>query len=179
MAAGVVDTVTTDLWRAVVDGVAVCLRRTEVPAPLSPARPTRVLVQIALAALPDTTDQDTGRQHTGEGDAAAPDTVRLAVAFMETHAADHIVLADLAAAAFVTPRALQYAFRRHLDTTPLTHLRRVRLDGAHRDLLAADPVTSTVSEIAARWGFGHIGRFAALYREMYRSAPRTTLRLPV
>ncbi|MEV8098257.1 helix-turn-helix domain-containing protein [Kitasatospora sp. NPDC085879] len=107
--------------------------------------------------------------------AAAPDTVRRA--FMQSHAAEDVVLADIAAAAYVTSRALQYAFRRHRDTTPLTHPRRVRPDAAHRDLVAADPVTTTVTEIAARWGFGHSGRLAAFYREVYRAAPRTTLRL--
>ncbi|MFG2819644.1 helix-turn-helix domain-containing protein [Kitasatospora sp. NPDC048365] len=68
--------------------------------------------------------------------------------------------------------------RRHLDTTPLAHLRRVRLDAAHRDLLAADPRTTTVTEIAVRWGFAHPGHFAAHYRDAYRTSPSTTLYLP-
>ncbi|WP_078661119.1 helix-turn-helix transcriptional regulator [Streptomyces sp. NRRL B-24484] len=179
VAAGVLDAVTTDLWGTAVRCLAACLHGAGAPALLPPGRTARVLVQIALAVAPDpaaTADPDAAP--APGGGTAAPDTVRRAVAFMETHAAEDIVLADIAGAAFVTPRALQYAFRRHLDTTPLTHLRRVRLDGAHRDLLAADPVTSTVTEIAARWGFAHTGRFAASYREVYRAAPRTTLGLP-
>ena len=76
----------------------------------------------------------------------------------------------------LTVRGLQYAFRRHLDTTPLAHLRRVRLTHAHHDLLAADPTDgATVTDIAARWGFYHPGRFASLYRETYRRAPRLAL----
>ncbi len=51
-----------------------------------------------------------------------------------------IGLSDIAAAVGVTPRSVQYTFRRHLGTTPLEYLRRVRLDRAHRDLQAADPV---------------------------------------
>ncbi|MEV7178988.1 helix-turn-helix domain-containing protein [Kitasatospora sp. NPDC093679] len=173
----VLDTVAADLWDAVLRCAAACLRQTQGPTPIPPGRTARVLVQVALTVLPDAADPDTAPL-SAPGATAAPDPVRRAVAFMESHAADDIVLADIAAAAFVTPRALQYAFRRHLDTTPLTHLRRVRLDAAHRDLLAADPVTATVTEIAARWGFAHLGRFAAFYREVYRAAPRTTLRLP-
>ncbi|MBA8926723.1 transcriptional regulator GlxA family with amidase domain [Kutzneria viridogrisea] len=38
------------------------------------------------------------------------------------------------AAARVSPRALQDAFHCHDDTTPMGHLRRVRLDHAHQDL---------------------------------------------
>ncbi|MEV0379444.1 hypothetical protein [Nonomuraea sp. NPDC050643] len=32
------------------------------------------------------------------------------------------------------------------------------------------------ADIAARWGFGHPGRFAALYRETYGCGPGATLR---
>ncbi|WP_042368127.1 hypothetical protein [Streptacidiphilus neutrinimicus] len=33
----------------------------------------------------------------------------------------------------------------------------------HRELFAADPARTTVTEIAARWGFLHTGHFAAHY----------------
>jgi transcriptional regulator GlxA family with amidase domain len=72
---------------------------------------------------------------------------------------------------------VQEAFRRHLDTTPIGYLRRVRLERAHNDLAAADPgAGSTVAEIAARWGFAHHGRFAALYQDSYGRSPSQTLR---
>jgi transcriptional regulator GlxA family with amidase domain len=79
-------------------------------------------------------------------------------------------------AVHVTPRALQYMFRRHLDTTPTQFLRLVRLDHAHQDLLCAVRPRDTVAAIAARWGFMHTGRFAAHYRETYGHSPQTTLR---
>jgi transcriptional regulator GlxA family with amidase domain len=85
-------------------------------------------------------------------------------------------VADIADAVRVTPRAVQYMFRRHLDITPLQYLRRLRLHCAHQDLLAADPTIDTVAGIAARWGFAHTGRFAALYRQTYGQSPHTTLR---
>jgi transcriptional regulator GlxA family with amidase domain len=37
-------------------------------------------------------------------------------------------------------------------------------------------VGTTVAEIAARWGFAHHGRFAALYQESYGHAPSHSLR---
>ncbi|MCG6494104.1 helix-turn-helix transcriptional regulator [Kitasatospora sp. A2-31] len=132
----------------------------------------RHLAAVALAALPHSA-RDTGRP--SDTSDATPDTVRRAVAFIESHADQDITLARIAAAACVTPRALQYAFRRHLGTTPLGHLRRVRLDAAHRDLLAGDPGSTTVTEIAMRWGFAHPGHFAARYREVYRTSPSTAL----
>jgi AraC-like DNA-binding protein len=52
----------------------------------------------------------------------------------------------------------------------------VRLHHAHQDLLAGVRPPDTVTAIAARWGFMHTGRFAALYRRTYSHSPNTTLR---
>ncbi|MFJ9644092.1 helix-turn-helix domain-containing protein [Streptomyces sp. NPDC101206] len=76
--------------------------------------------------------------------------------------------------------ALQYAFARHAATTPLAYLRRVRLAPVHAELTAAAPADGgvTVTEVAARWGFTHAGRFAAAYRNAYGASPSQTLRSP-
>jgi len=110
------------------------------------------------------------------GLAPLPSTVRRAREFIERHAHDDIGVVEIAEAARVTPRALQLAFRRHLDTTPMQELRRARLQGAHADLVAADPTLGhTVSGIALRWGFAHAGRFAAQYTAAFGRSPRDTL----
>ncbi|GAA4677014.1 hypothetical protein GCM10023215_06870 [Pseudonocardia yuanmonensis] len=102
--------------------------------------------------------------------------LRRAVAYIDAHAHEPITLADIAAASGTTGRAVQAAFRRHRGTTPMGYLRRVRLEGAHRDLRAADPTSgATVSGIAARWGFGPTARFAVSYRERYGMPPGHTL----
>ncbi|MEV6492897.1 helix-turn-helix domain-containing protein, partial [Actinoplanes sp. NPDC051633] len=67
-------------------------------------------------------------------------------------------------------------FRRHLGDTPMAYLQQVRLQRAHDDLVAADPNTDTVSAIAHRWGFAHLGRFALSYRARYQETPSQTLR---
>ena len=76
---------------------------------------------------------------------------------------------------FTALPAVQLAFRRHLDTTPIEYLRRVRLDRAHHDLIAADPARVTVTAIAVRWGFPSPSRFAARYRQAYGISPSHTL----
>jgi transcriptional regulator GlxA family with amidase domain len=108
--------------------------------------------------------------------ASRPPALRRVVAFIHENADHDIGLADIAAAAQLTPRSVQYLFRRHLSVTPLEYLRRVRLDRAHRDLLAADPSVDTVNAIAGRWGFAHAGRFSVAYREMFGTPPSATLR---
>jgi AraC-like DNA-binding protein len=83
---------------------------------------------------------------------------------------------ELAAVAGVGIRVLQESFRRHIGMSPLAYLRRLRLDGAHAELSRADPGEVSVSEVAYRWGFTHLGRFAAAYRERYGVPPSRTLR---
>jgi transcriptional regulator GlxA family with amidase domain len=99
-----------------------------------------------------------------------------AIEFIDANAENDISLADVGEAVHVTPRAVQYMFRRNLDMTPMQYLRRLRLHHAHQELVAGDRMRETVTEIAARWGFMHTGRFAVLYRETYGQSPHTTLR---
>jgi transcriptional regulator GlxA family with amidase domain len=95
---------------------------------------------------------------------------------MDANATSDIGLSDIADAVHVTPRAVQYMFRRYLEITPLQYLRRLRLHYAHQELLAGDPMHNTVTDISARWGFAHTGRFAVLYRQTYGQSPHSTLR---
>ncbi|MET7476583.1 helix-turn-helix domain-containing protein [Streptomyces sp. NPDC005648] len=141
--------------------------------PLVASTAAQHLAASVLAAFPNTAlTEPTGTDRQD----AHPAALRRALAYLEDHADQPVTVAEVAAAAHVTVRALQYAFRRHLDTTPLAHLRRVRLAHAHQDLVSADPGTgATVTEIAARWGFYHAGRFAALYRQSYDRSPHRTL----
>ncbi len=109
------------------------------------------------------------------GDPALPEALKDAVAFIHHHPGD-VSINDLAAAVCLTPRAVQYLFRRQLDTTPTEYMRRVRLHRAHQELLAGDRSKTTVTEIAQRWGFAHTGRFAVLYRQTYGQSPHATLK---
>jgi len=43
-------------------------------------------------------------------------------------------------------------------------------------LLAGDPVTTTIGDVARYWGFAHAGRFSAAYAEQHGEYPRDTLR---
>jgi AraC-like DNA-binding protein len=141
--------------------------------PLVAASAAQLLAAVTLSAFPTNalTDPTIEDRHD-----AHPDTLRRAVAFIDEHAHTDITIADIAAAVCVTVRAVQLAFRRHLDTTPTEYLRRVRLDHAHRDLASADPAITTVTTVAYRWGFPSGSRFAAYYRQAYGVNPGHTLR---
>ncbi|GAA3440886.1 AraC family transcriptional regulator [Planomonospora venezuelensis] len=107
---------------------------------------------------------------------AVPKVVRRAMEFIEARAHEPLTTDDVARAVAVSGRSLQEGFRRHLDLTPMAYLRDVRLARVHEELAAGDPARCTVTGVAARWGFLHQGRFAALYRARYGQPPSLTLR---
>jgi transcriptional regulator GlxA family with amidase domain len=103
--------------------------------------------------------------------------VRRAAAFIEAGADRSLTLADIAAAAGVTGRALQSAFRRHYDNTPVGYLRQARLERAYTELQDADPAAgATVAAVARRWGWTSPGQFAAAYQRRFGEPPSRTLR---
>ena len=54
---------------------------------------------------------------------------------------------------------LQYAFRERFGIPPKSYLLALRLNGVHRDLKNADPVSTKITDVAIRWGFWHMSQF--------------------
>jgi AraC-like DNA-binding protein len=102
--------------------------------------------------------------------------VREAMDIIESSPQSSLTTAELASQCHVSVRALQEGFRRHLGMTPMNYIQLIRLRRAHRDLRAAHPAHASVATIAHRWGFGHLGRFAAAHKAMYGETPLQTLR---
>ncbi|WP_433505073.1 helix-turn-helix transcriptional regulator [Pseudonocardia halophobica] len=142
-------------------------------APLVVSTASQYLAARVLQTFPTTA---VSTPSTADRHDASPSTVRRAVAFIDANPDLELTLTDIARAACVTPRGLQLAFRRHLDTTPMSYLRRVRLDHARDELCAATADDGrTVATVAARWGFTH-SRFTQQYRSAYGELPSRTLR---
>jgi AraC-like DNA-binding protein len=104
-----------------------------------------------------------------------PRIIRPAVDIIEAEPHLPLTVASLAARCHVSSRALQQGFVRHMDMSPMTYLRQVRLRRAHQDLLASDPSVETVASIAKRWGYTNPGRFAAAHAATYGEIPAVTL----
>jgi AraC-like DNA-binding protein len=106
--------------------------------------------------------------------------VQTAMQIIENEDAAQYNVSELARHLGLTVRALELGFRRALDETPHHYIRRIRLERAHQELLAADPGnptdTTTVTDIATRWGFHHTGRFATTYKATYGTSPSHTLK---
>ncbi|QFZ17994.1 helix-turn-helix transcriptional regulator [Saccharothrix syringae] len=135
---------------------------------------TRVAAAAFLETFPNTTM--TAGYVPGPG-WVAPAAVHRAVVFITENAAQPVTVAEIAAAAGVTGRALREAFLRYFEITPQGFLRRARLERAHADLTAAEPGSGvTVAEVARRWGWAGSSQFSAAYRQRFGVTPGRTLR---
>jgi AraC-like DNA-binding protein len=117
------------------------------------------------------TQLDSRRQFT-----AAPRAVRRAAEAMRAEPERPFTVTDLAEVAGVSRRSLQQGFQRYVGMSPMTYLRDVRLGRAHDELRYGDSADVSVAKVAYRYGFLHLGRFAALYRHRYGESPSQTLR---
>lgn len=107
---------------------------------------------------------------------AAPRHVKRAIDYLEACPEAEIDAPTLAALSGTSLRALQEGFRRFKGTTPMGYLRGVRLARVRADLTAPGTADRSVTDIALRWGFTHLGRFAETYRATYGETPSATLR---
>ncbi|MCM2253843.1 MAG: helix-turn-helix transcriptional regulator, partial [Ramlibacter sp.] len=105
---------------------------------------------------------------------AAPRYVRRAEEIVAADPAARHTLAELAAQAGTSVRALQAGFRRYRDTTPVEFIRAQRLQKARSALLNAAP-GARITEIAFEAGYEHLGRFARDYKARFGEPPSRTL----
>ena len=157
-------------WRAVVDRLSLAPEVEQTP--IGQADASRLLAHSLLRTFDNNVagaDRDAARDSRD----ATHSVVRLAQRVIEERAGDDLTMSEIARECHVTPRALQYAFRRHLDCTPHAYVRQVRLDLVHQVL--RDGSVCTVGDAAASFGFYNPGRFAAEYRQVFDENPGQTL----
>jgi transcriptional regulator GlxA family with amidase domain len=78
----------------------------------------------------------------------------------------------------VSERVLHYAFKERFGISPKRYLQAFRLDSVRAELRSADPSVAKISDVANRWGFWHMGQFAADYRRQFGELPSETLKRP-
>jgi AraC-like DNA-binding protein len=96
-------------------------------------------------------------------------------AHAEAHTDEAVFLPKVCAAIGVRGRTLRDACHKQLGVGPRRFLLLRRLHLAHRALASAS-ATDQVTEIATRFGFGELGRFAVYYKEVFGESPSATLR---
>lgn len=100
-----------------------------------------------------------------------------ALDYIQANAHESLTLTSIAAAAYVSPRTLEAAFRSRFDQSPLVYARGVRLGRVHAALqrAARDGTETTVTNVALQHGFIHMGRFAAYYKQRFGCSPSASL----
>lgn len=87
---------------------------------------------------------------------------------------DRLDLNEIARRSGYSRRALELIFNRSVGMPPGRWFLNLRLNGALRELLAAES-GCRVADVAANWGFRHLPRFAEQYRRAFGELPNQTL----
>ena len=105
------------------------------------------------------------------------DTVDRVTTFIDENVEKELTLSDLIAVSGVSARTLYSGFSQAYGTGPMAYLKLVKLNRCRESLLAADPKTEFVGDIAAVWGFYHLSSFARYYKQEFGELPSETLKL--
>jgi len=92
------------------------------------------------------------------------------------HMDGDISISSLAKQYKVSEQTLQNSFKSLFGFTPKLFLRLLKLNIVRQELQKSDPKQNTVSKIALKWGFKHMGRFSAYYTELFGENPSLTLK---
>jgi AraC-like DNA-binding protein len=106
---------------------------------------------------------------------AGAEQVKRVEEYIEANAPNPIDMNTLARITGHSASAIFRAFRKHRDYTPMQFLLNVRMRLVRQHLVQATP-TSSVTAIAMKSGFFHLGRFAAEYRLRFGESPSQTLK---
>jgi AraC-like DNA-binding protein len=130
----------------------------------------RTILVSVLEGIPHHYSEQLGRPVSP----AMPRQVKRAIDYMVANLGAALDVGDIAREAGVRVRALQIAFQQFKQMSPLDYLRHLRLEAVRRDILAGAR-GATVSDIARRCGFSHMGRFSAQYREAFGELPTESM----
>jgi AraC-like DNA-binding protein len=107
---------------------------------------------------------------------------RIMVRFEEVlaeHLSPPLHMLELCKLIVVSDRTLRSCCAEFLGMSPIRYVLLRRLKAVRGALRDADPDMVSVAEVAHRFGFAQLGRFAARYRATFGEAPSTTLqRIP-
>lgn len=108
-------------------------------------------------------------------DICTPKQIKMIENYLEENIMHDVFMQDLIDLTGLCERSIVQTFKKYRGCTPMQYIRLLRLRKAHSELLGAHPNTS-VTEIAMKWGFFHLGRFSDFYKKHYNRSPSHTLK---
>ncbi|GGE56338.1 MAG TPA: AraC family transcriptional regulator [Paenalcaligenes hominis] len=156
-------------WRLMMRHVVDCARHSEsvLSSPLVMAQLEQLVVTTFLDVHPPL-DSSVPRR----SDHVMPRSIRLVEQYLHAHADQPIRLEELAALAQISVRSLHAGFQQYCGISPMQYLRQIRLERVRHEL--CQPGSDSVTQIALRWGFMHLGRFSAEYKRRFGESPSQT-----
>jgi len=133
------------------------------PAPGHSLALENTILDTVLCALEEPTPP--------EGEIARRWIARRAAAIIHDRCREEIGIPELCEVVGASRRTLHLGFLDVYGTSPMKYLLSIRLAGVRRDLRRTRNRETGVTEIATAWGFGHLGRFSASYRQYFGTLP--------
>lgn len=106
---------------------------------------------------------------TCESHLGTPGYIKKSREFIHAHLTEELTIELLATQAGVSVRTLHNGFQHYLGISPMKYVKLQRLEGAYQDLKMAK--TLGITEVALKWGFSHLGRFAQEFKKRYGFLP--------
>jgi len=159
-------------WQALVSYLASELERESptLASSLAAAQVEHLLVTTLLMVQPNNYRDEL----LNPSQSIAPRHVRRVEEYIQAHADQELTIGDLAAYAKVSTSALFAGFRDFRNTTPMAYLKSVRMQRVYDELRDPSSADKTVTGIAMRWGFHHLGHFATAYKARFGECPSRT-----
>lgn len=108
--------------------------------------------------------------------AITPVAIKRVEEYLLGHLSKPVSMADLATVSELPIRTLSRSFKKHFGASPMQFLRARRFEAAHSELARGTLESHSVTETAMRYGFGHLGKFAGEYRQIFHELPSETLK---
>ena len=163
-------TAASSLWRHLLRAIGASAHQANglLPGGIPSRRLERRLLTLLLTEQPHSYSRDLHRPRTS--------VAQRAIDIIEERPDHRWAVEELAAAVWCSARTLQANFQKTVGVTPTEYVRWVRLQRVHDELEGATSSQATVTDVATSWGFAHMGRFSAAYREEFQEYPHETLR---
>jgi AraC family transcriptional regulator, ethanolamine operon transcriptional activator len=172
-----------------------CQERSQLPEPAARGRLAGRLSKILETACANATRlTDSGNEKVFEAavldaflceiaDSRKPEQVptrhrlaRRAADFLHAHCHEPLSIAEICAAVGGNRRTLHLGFQELFGVTPIAYLTALRLNRARADLQRPESRDLTITQVAMKWGFFHLGRFSGKFRAHFGVSPSALLR---
>ena len=99
--------------------------------------------------------------------------IRKALEYLHSNSHRPVTVEDLCKASAASISTLERAFKERFDLSPKRYLMALRLGSVRRTLVERDSAQN-IANVAANWGFWHMSKFAADYKQMFGELPSQT-----